>query len=236
MTLVLGLDGCRGGWIGCLWRGPRSCAEVIFLSSLRLAETTVPSQTAVLAVDVPLGLLDAAERGGRECDRLARRHLGRRGSSVFPPPVQAALTADGYAEANRLNRESSPLQIGVSKQAFAIFPKIREANEAMSTSAWLRGRAIEVHPEVCFLMMSGDELTSRKKTLVGATQRRHWLMQVGFGELSGFEAAAKRLGAKTDDALDACAAAWSAWRRASGSAESLPNGGDSPTWSKRIWY
>jgi predicted RNase H-like nuclease len=38
----------------------------------------------IIAVDVPIGLLDAYEVGGRACDRAARKLLGvPRASSVF---------------------------------------------------------------------------------------------------------------------------------------------------------
>ncbi len=38
------------------------------------------------AIDIPIGLLDHPAQGGRECDRAARRVLGRgRQSSVFSP-------------------------------------------------------------------------------------------------------------------------------------------------------
>ena len=94
----------------------------------------------IVAVDIPIGLLDAAKRGGRDCDIEARKRLGsRRGSSVFPPPVRATLDSDDYAEANVINRASSDVGIGLSKQCYSIIPKIRRkksgATMANSTTA-----------------------------------------------------------------------------------------------------
>jgi predicted RNase H-like nuclease len=37
---------------------------------------TFPERPTVIAVDCPIGLLDQAVPGGRECDRMARALLG----------------------------------------------------------------------------------------------------------------------------------------------------------------
>jgi predicted RNase H-like nuclease len=235
MKWVAGLDGCRAGWIACVWGGPGTSASATLLTSLAHAEAVLPRGIAALAVDVPMGLPEGAERGGRECDRLARRLLGRRRSSVFAPPARHSLAAATHAEASRLNRASSPLQIGVSLQAFAIFEKIRDAEAALAGSPWLRDQAIEVHPEVCFAEMAGGQPLQRKKSAAGKAERRRWLEHVGFVELTQFEAEARRLGAAVDDALDACAAAWTALRRAEGEARCLPPNAESAPCSMRIW-
>ena len=66
-----------------------------------------PPYPDIVAVDVPIGLLDAYEIGGRECDRKARRDLEQRGSSVFVPPIRAVLNARCYEEACAVSRASS---------------------------------------------------------------------------------------------------------------------------------
>jgi predicted RNase H-like nuclease len=128
---VVGLDGCPAGWIASVWRGPGHQPDVVLLKSLERAETELPAATAVIAIDIPLGLLDAAVPGGRACDREARSLLGPgRTSSVFSPPARQALAAKTHAEASQLNRNSGPTAGGLSIQAFAIFPKLRDADEA----------------------------------------------------------------------------------------------------------
>src|SRR5271157_3482359 len=48
----------------------------------------------IIAIDIPIGLLDAYEIGGRACDRAARKFLGKpRGNSIFPAPVRPVLAA-----------------------------------------------------------------------------------------------------------------------------------------------
>jgi predicted RNase H-like nuclease len=161
---VVGLDGYRGGWIGCLWTGPDRPAAVVALASLADAETALPPNTAVLAIDIPLGLDEAARPGGRECDQLARQRIGARRSSVFSSPSRGALNANSHAEASQMNRGSGPLAPGLSLQAYALFPKLREADAALAGSAWLRERVIEVHPEVSFCEKAGRPLEHPKKT------------------------------------------------------------------------
>ncbi|MBI3634913.1 MAG: DUF429 domain-containing protein [Candidatus Rokubacteria bacterium] len=85
----------------------------------------------IVGLDMPIGLLDAAVRGGRDCDRAARKRLGPRASSVFSPPVRSALDATDYRRALALNRESSPEGVGISIFCFGIFKKLAEVDALM---------------------------------------------------------------------------------------------------------
>jgi predicted RNase H-like nuclease len=235
MTLVVGFDGCRRGWIGCLWHGPGSVPDPLLLPSLRDSEERLPRETAAIAIDMPLGLLDVAAPGGRRCDMLARQRLGKRASCVFSPPARPALVAADFDAANRLNRDSGPARLGISRQAFGIFPKLRDADEAVAGSAWLRQRVIEAHPEVCFQAMAASPVVTGKKTTAGRDERQQHLRAQQFERLDQFVGEARRLGAAVDDALDACAAAWTAWRWATGAAMCLPVDADGPPHAMRIW-
>src|SRR5450759_4209884 len=99
MAIIAGVDGCVAGWI-VVQRDTESgrsswCMAPDFLSVL-----DVTRGAGVVAVDIPIGLLDAAVPGGRACDLMARALLGpKRASSVFPPPVRAALDCLTYPEA-----------------------------------------------------------------------------------------------------------------------------------------
>ncbi|HEX5813965.1 MAG TPA: DUF429 domain-containing protein, partial [Methylomirabilota bacterium] len=94
--LVAGADGCRAGWVVVLANGSAAAVAVV----PRFADVLAAAADArVIGVDMPIGLLERAAPGGRECDRLARRLLGHRGCCVFTPPVRAALGATVYARA-----------------------------------------------------------------------------------------------------------------------------------------
>src|SRR5690242_14236263 len=58
----------------------------------------------VVALFVPVGLLEEPTPGGRHCDRDARRLLGRpRSSAIVSAPSRPALGGASFAEAARAN-------------------------------------------------------------------------------------------------------------------------------------
>ncbi len=206
---MAGVDGCRGGWIavlvaaGARARPPearlcQSFAEV-------LALTPAP---AVVAVDIPIGLPDSAQAGGRPCDRAARGLLGRRASSVFSPPPRAVLTARRYDEVRRH---------GVSIQAFGLLPKLREVDRLMTPA--LQARIFEAHPELAFRTLLGRPARHAKKTRAGQHERLRALARSGrpafswIGRwLDGWLRSFARADVAPDDLLDACALAVTALR------------------------
>jgi predicted RNase H-like nuclease len=207
---VLGVDGCAAGWVGALLvDGQVSLSVAPGIEALVAALPVVP---AVVGVDIPIGLPDS---GGREADRLARAELpvGRK-SSVFPTPVRAAVLADTWPEANAANRAASGK--GLSHQGFNLCRKIAEVD------AWvLAGPPVavaEVHPEVSFAVMGADTRPSKKRP-EGREVRLGALLDVAMV----LPATLRGPGWAVDDALDACAAAWTAGRIATGRALSLPD-------------
>jgi predicted RNase H-like nuclease len=209
-TVVLGVDGCPAGWVGALLAGDRVTLHVAARIDLLVDGLDVVPD--VVGIDMPIGLPDA---GSREADRLARTRLpvGRK-SSVFPTPARAAVLADTWPEANATNREATGK--GLSHQGFNLCRKVAEVD------AWLHGdpgvRVVEIHPEVSFAAMGADT-TASKKTAAGRDERlrvlgaQDWVLP-DLGRTPSYA---------VDDALDACAVAWSALRVARGEAWSLPD-------------
>ena len=98
MAWVAGVDGCRGGWAVVLMQMQstgRSAWELRLCSSFGEV-LDLDLKPAAIAIDIPIGLLDSAQSGGRDCDRAARSLLGRRPSSVFSPPIRKFLYAKSY--------------------------------------------------------------------------------------------------------------------------------------------
>jgi predicted RNase H-like nuclease len=180
-------------------------------------------EPAVVGVDMVIGLPEAAEPGGRACDRQARQLLGRpRSSSVFSPPARAVLEAEDYDEAQRLNRASGPRAPGLTIQAFHLIPKMRALDEAMTPERQRRVR--EVHPELAFYAMNGDAPVSESKhTEAGRQQRADLLAAHGFSDAA--DAAAHLAGGSlgADDVLDAHAVCWTARRILAGTAQRVPD-------------
>jgi predicted RNase H-like nuclease len=200
---VAGVDGCRAGWVAFKLELP-SLATSVDLVDLPKLLSSRPTDLLCLAIDIPIGLLDCS----RSCDKAARKLLGQpRGTSVFAAPCRAALSAITHAAASQINCEKTGR--GLSQQAFGIIPKIKQADDAMTSDCqkW----AFEVHPELCFWALNQRRPTTHnKKTKDGAAERIAALRPL-FPEIERHLAdRPPRVGA--DDLLDAAAAAWTALR------------------------
>ena len=207
---VAGVDGCRAGWVWFKIEVPSLTSSVQVVDLVSILRNR-PRYLAQLGIDIPIGLLD----GSRECDKAARRLLGRpRGSSVFPAPCRAALLASTHSVANFLNRQSTTR--GLSQQAWGIVPKIKQVDDAMTQDCqeWVS----EVHPEVCFWgLNSGHPMRYRKKSKEGAAERLSLLAPMFPSIHRHITERPPQVG--VDDLLDAAVAAWSALRRYKGEAK-----------------
>jgi predicted RNase H-like nuclease len=217
MTLVLGVDGCRGGW----------CAVAIDSRTNEMLEARVyPDFAAILAlpaevicVDIPIGLLDVP--GQRACDVEARRRLGRgRASSVFPPPSRRSLSFADYRTASDVNFQITGRTL--NKQSFNISPKVRQVDDAIKPA--MQDRVREVHPELCFRALNGDvAMRHNKKARDGRGERWPLLREI----LRGLQKApalpeTMRGRCGLDDYIDALVCAWTAVCVSRGDAAYIP--------------
>ena len=114
LMCVAGVDGCRGGWVRFRvdLASLNTSVEIIDLPSVL---TNSPDELAILAIDIPIGLLDVS----RACDKAARKLLGQpRGTSVFASPCRAFLSEKNHAAAIAINRRVTGR--GLSLQAWGI--------------------------------------------------------------------------------------------------------------------
>lgn len=216
MAIVVGVDGCRGGW---LWVAKDLC-DGAFLAGIAASfgEVLTAGIPTILAVDIPIGL---PETGSRICDKTARAILGPRASSVFPSPIRPMLQAHSYPEACAVGESREGRKI--SRQGFAILPKIREVDACFKLDPSLSNRVREIHPELCFWAMNGNRPMSHpKRTPEGAAERSELISAVhGEGALELGGAWPKGQFAN-DDLLDALAALWTAERIHRGQATTFP--------------
>lgn len=218
---VAGVDGYRGGWFVALWdrasRQTRWRCAVDFAALLDL-----PEAPEVIAIDIPIGLLDRAQPGGRACDRAARALLRpHRAGSVFSPPTRSALEQATYAEALAANRATSAHGVGLSRQCFHLFPKLREVDRRMTPG--LQDRVMEAHPELAFRESRGRPMDHPKRTAAGRIERRTALDALGLHPPEGPIRDRFGVPAQVDDILDAFVLAWTAERIAQGQAQRLPS-------------
>lgn len=237
MPCHVGVDGCPGGWIA-VWRRDGDEPSCRVFPAFADIIAAFPSD-ATIAVDMPIGLPEFSQRGGRGPEALVRPLLGQRQSSVFSIPSRAAVyvetapfttVVEWYASHRRASevamRTSDPLR-GVSIQAFGIFPKIREIDALLRERPWLGERVIESHPEVAFMQLNGGQPMSLPKKIKGTVnsagmeERKALLCRHSYDH--AFLDQKPPTGAKSDDFLDAACMMLIAGRIRRGEADSFPN-------------
>jgi predicted RNase H-like nuclease len=210
---VVGVDGCRDGWIAVIWTDVGAHCQL--LSSFREVLSVHPG---IVAVDMPIGL---PPKHGRRAESEARKVLGARSPSVFSTVSRAAYVANTWDEACKINLMNSDPRRKLSKQSFAIFKKVREVDAAMTPA--LQSRIKEVHPEVIFYEMNDRQpLRFSKKKRDGAKERTKLLEISGFPWSTLGHPIYLKKNVADDDIIDACACAWSARRILEGTARHYP--------------
>jgi predicted RNase H-like nuclease len=210
---VLGVDGWRGRWVGARLEGRR----VTLLALVDVRAVLAVPDIELVAIDMPIGL---SETGVRACDVAAAGRLKGLGAagSVFPTPVRAVLATDDYAKAREISRARTDPPRAPSAQAFQLVKAIRDLDDALGDPP--SDRIVEVHPELSFRALD-CALRDRKGSARGTVQRLRALRKVMDVEDALAEAPS---GVPLIDALDACAAAWSARRLADGRGECVGDG------------
>ena len=235
--VLVGVDGCKAGWVAAFRRPADPPSAIVFPAFSALVQAF--PDDAVIAIDMPIGLPDFSNEGGRGPESLVRPLLGQRQSSVFSIPSRAAVYAetapfstveawyDAHRRASDVARATSDPPRGVSIQAFGIFAKIREIDTLLIERADLRMRLFESHPEVAFCRINGGEpmrLPKKVKgsvNLAGMDERKQLLCRYGY-DRSFLDRAPPR-GAAADDFLDAACMMLIAGRIARGEARPLPD-------------
>jgi len=203
---VLGVDGWRGRWVGALLDG----RTVTLLALPDVAAVLAVPDVDVVGIDMPIGL---SEDGPRSCDVLARKRLGRAGSSVFPAPLRPVLGTPDYATACAVARAASGTALSV--QTWNLVPSIRALDDGLGDPP--SAHVHEVHPELAFRSLD-ERVQDPKATARGLAQRVRALLPV-MDVLAALADGPR--GVPAVDALDACAAAKSAQRIAAGTAETV---------------
>lgn len=213
MPCVAGVKYCRSGWliVTVQINGDVISEEHKFCSSLREALCVYP-KPAVFAVNIPMGLPQEPVKGGRECDREARKILGRpRGSSVFSPPPRISLECSKLEQGRRH---------GLSKQAFSVLSGVREMDRIITPErqSWIK----EAHPELSFYMMDGLRPVDEKRRTAPGRDARIGLLSRFFHQVEDGLRKFHTKDASPEDVLDAYAVAWTAMRVFRGEAGCVP--------------
>ncbi len=252
MAWIAGVDGCKGGWIAVYEdtdSGKLECRVAVGdrkaghtnhdLSCAFEAVMNHHAPLAAVAVDMPIGLCN--NKDGRDCDNEARDVLKQRRSSIFSAPAVGLFhkmkpeklgKVQFYKHGSDLNEKLTGK--GLSRQSWALVPKIAEIRDYLTTHPERQGCVHEVHPEVSFASMNAQSGGGRpfapmrhpKAKAGGSVERRALLRRIFEDPFEELEAKAPECDfgkrAALDDFYDALACLWTARRIREKKARALP--------------
>lgn len=115
---------------------------------------------ATIALNAPVGYLESPQPGGRECDRVARALLGRRGGAIPSAPVRSLLDEGSDRTAG-----------GISAVTRKLLPRYIEV--AAEMAPYRQRTVYEVSSEMSFYQLNDDTpLRWSKRTEAGQEERR----------------------------------------------------------------
>ena len=219
MVRVLGVDGCKAGWIGVDYdtscRAPASWRVYSDFRSVldRLGEVKS------ICVDIPIGFLSGMPgEVTKPAEVEVRRFIGPRRSSVFASPMRSSLEFYTHDTAKLHNKLKSGRSLQI--QAFCLFPKLREVDQCLSPK--LQSHVFEVHPEASFTAIAGHPANFPKKVVEGELERINLLERFGLGAHFIDSLSVPKRVASRDDLIDASLAAVTAGRIVAGEARRFP--------------
>ena len=209
MALFFGIDGCRNEWIAVSCDSDHNFQKAFVEKSIQATHECTKEANLTL-IDIPIGLKDKSNPGKRACDVAARKKLGKQWRSVFSVPQRESLEQETYEDAKRKNMNICG--VGLTRQTWCIMNKISEVDSLLIRNSALQLRFRETHPEICFWCLNKQKALKDKKKTESGIKERLKIMN-GFSENSDdFYNKNRNLlrGVKSDDILDAMAAALTA--------------------------
>jgi predicted RNase H-like nuclease len=161
-SVVAGVTPCATGWLvaSAKLNGATFAPELPRVYDTFADVLDERPSFSVVALNAPIGYVEEGQIGGRSCDRLARALLGRRGSTVHNAPTRSTVKEGARAVAD-----------GLDAVSVALLPRYREV--AAEMAPYRQRTVYEVHPELSFFQINGDQpLRWTKKFEVGRDERR----------------------------------------------------------------
>ena len=217
MSRVIGIDGCRVGWIIAKVDDKKSLSFHI-VKNLN-DDYLKQSNLSCIGIDIPLQL---THTGKRLAEIEARVLLKKRACTIFSPPTLNALRAKNYIDACEVNFKECGKRI--SKQSWNLFPKIIEAHKFLENNSISKLEVFEVHPELSFMAMNDMNLVEASKKTETGKEIRIKLIQKFFPNFS-FESVRnkyKKNQVLDDDILDSISVLWSTQRIVDNIAQFVP--------------
>lgn len=219
VSTFCGVDGCPGGWI-CAIKQNGSLSIKRFNSISELFQKY--GSLALTLIDMPIGLPGNKEQEQMRPDHFARKLLQGRCSTVFPVPCRQTVYSNNDYD-HQCSVNMSVLGKKIPKQTAAIIPKMREVDTFLRKHRETRSRLLESHPEVCFAVLNGKTVLSKKSTAEGQIERLQILAKHGCVlALTQIRQLATELNCANDDIIDAACLSVAAEMASSGIYRTLP--------------
>ncbi len=138
---IFGIDGSRLGWVVSSINSSGKL-ELSFTDNLNHFFDTYRS--GFIVIDMPVHLPKSIDSYPRFSDKLAKKYLGKKHSSIFYAPLAKWLDMD-YLEINHTCSNHNKPKL--SKQSYNLFKKIKEIQSFLEINPQFR--VYEGHPE-CF--------------------------------------------------------------------------------------
>lgn len=221
--LLAGVVPIRRGWLvaSAKWQGATIAPDAPQVLDSFVEILDYKPAYRIIAVSIPIGLLEQPRPKGRSCEREARRLLGvPRANAIASAPPRSVLRFSSY-------REASAASDGhLSPIGWHLAERTSEVDKVIAPY-WQR-TVYEVHPELSFYQLAGDQaLRYPKKTTVGIEERGALLRT----RLPGVERVidAQLSGVSQSQLNDVAACLWTARRVAARAISRLP---EDPEWDE----
>ena len=229
MSTVIGIDGCRSGWLTTRILDDKSLSFHV-IKNLKDSYLKDLNLTHV-GIDMPLEL---SPTGKRPAEVEARFLLKKRSCTIFSPPTISALECESYLDACEINFRDCGNRI--SKQSWNLFPKIKETQKFFKNKLITKPSIYEIHPELSFMAMNNMKVIELSKKTDLGRKIRIKLIQKFFPKFS-FESVRneyKKNQVLDDDILDSVSVLWSTQRIVDNIANFVPK--NSEKISMRIYF
>ena len=194
---VMGIDGCRGGWI--VATGSASDVRLHWIPTIEEAWTRFP-HVHIRVIDMIMGL--PTRPGERTLEQQLMPLLGSRRSSIFRVPCRSSVEAPTKALQYAIHERE--MQEKLTPFGVLLISKIRELDGVIRAHLSWQEHTYESHPETCFRLLKGSPLRYSKKTNEGIEERvtllLPWVPQFTHRDV---QQQAHRLGCAPDDVVDA---------------------------------
>ena len=161
----VGIDGCMGKWVAVYIT--EDYFEVEKFNTIKDICKRYSDADSFI-IDIPIGLVESKD--DMRPDRLVKKELGKKSSSIFEVPCRQAV----YSEGKEAAREQNIAVLGksLSEQTLGITKAIKQVDEFLQSNPKWKNKLVESHPEFCFSKLNGNKpVLENKKTNEGQQKR-----------------------------------------------------------------